>query len=112
MSSHLDLKSLPLNFRTVIKMQFIASFFLIYRFIWGGGRRFKSKYICYARKMEIQHISRVMRKSTFCICVKQASYHFLCFCSLIEPPLISKSVISSCNQSSVAVQIGLYQNRS
>ena len=62
--------------------------------------------------MEIQHISRVMRKSTFCICLKHAFYHFLWFCYLIEPSLISKSEISSLNQSSVAVQIGLYQNRS
>ena len=62
--------------------------------------------------MEIQHISRVMRKSTFCICLKHASYHFVWFCYLIEPSLISKSEISSLNQSSVAVQIDLYRNRS
>ena len=61
--------------------------------------------------MEIQHISRVMRKATFCICVNYAFYHFLCFCYLREPSLISKSEIPSLNQSSVAVQIGLHRNK-
>ena len=62
--------------------------------------------------MEIQDINHVMRKSTFCICVKNASYHFLCFCYLIEASLISKSEISSLNQYSVIVQNGLYWNGS
>ena len=61
--------------------------------------------------MEIQHISRVVRKSTFAMRYARI-LPFSLFCYLIEPSLISKSEISSLNQSSVAVQIGLYRNRS
>ena len=64
------------------------------------------------KKMENQHIRRVMRKSTFCNALSTHLTIFFFFCYIIEPSLISKSEISSLNQSSVVVKVGLYRNRS
>ena len=55
----------------------------------------------------------MMRKSIFCNALSaQLTIFFVFVILIIEPSLISKSEISSLNQSSEAVQNGLYLNRS
>ena len=84
-------------------MQFIASF-LINRFIsvfWC----FASKYICYAKKMEIQHINRV-------IFAYAGILPFALFLLFNRTFAYFQITNFSLNQSSVAVQIDLYRNRS
>ena len=84
-------------------MQFIASFFNLQ--IYLGFWRFASKYICYAKKMEIQHINRVI----FAYAGILPFALFLLFNRTIAYFQITNF---SLNQSSVAVQIDLYRNRS
>ena len=71
--------------------------------IYLGFWRFASKYICYAKKMEIQHINRVI----------------FAYAGILPFALLSNRTFAyfqitnfSLNQSSVAVQIDLYRNRS